>query len=180
MYMCALLRGRTVSMGSISFSFQPILVYSSECCALSIPLLRFSFSLSFFFFLSLSVFSFPSALFVPPSFFHPSSPRYRTLSFAPYCHASVLLPAIRNAVVALPYLRDVSYAAPPTRVVSLACPLACLLACLRATRAKERGRVCSPDAFLGELSPFKHSVLLARHRRRRITGPGTNTSADDP
>lgn len=91
----------------------------------------------------------------------------RTPSFAPYCHASVPLPAIRNAAVALPrYLRDVSYAAPPTRVVppvstwllacrSLACLLASLPACMRATWAKEHaGRVCLPDVYVffqGEL-----------------------------
>lgn len=81
----------------------------------------------------------------------------RTLSFAPYCHASVPLPAIRNVAVALPrYLRDVSYAAPPTRVVPLvstwllACrSLAFLPACLRATWAKEHAeRVCLPDVYV--------------------------------
>lgn len=81
-----------------------------------------------------------------------SSPGHRTLSFAPYCHASVLLPAIRNAAAALPrYLRDVSYAAPPTRVVSLACPLAYLPAYVRLGR-KSRTGLLARCIFRGALS----------------------------
>lgn len=109
----------------------------------------------------------------------------RTPSFAPYCHASVPLPAIRNAAVALlRYLRDVSYAAPSTRVVppvstwllacslarSLACLLSCQLACVRPGRKSTPNGFTCPmcmNFFRESLSPFKSSVLLARRRRLR-------------
>lgn len=62
--------------------------------------------------------------------------------FAPCCHTSMPLPAIRNVAAALPrYLRDVSYTAPPSRMVPRACLLACLPACVRP------GRKSMPDGF---------------------------------
>lgn len=124
-----------------------------ECIALylyhfSVPLFLFRFL-----FLSLSIYLSHSHLSRLSSFLclSSSSPRHRTLSFAPYCHASVLLPTIRNAAAALPrYLRDVSYAAPPTRVVSPACTLAYLPACVRPGRkSTPDGFACPMYAFLG-------------------------------
>lgn len=126
-YLRALSLSPSLSLFSRSWSIR-------ACCALSVPLLRFSFS----FFFSPPP---PLSLFLSPFLcLSSSSPGHRTLSFAPYCHASVPLPAIRNAAAALPrYLRDVSYAAPRTRVVSLACPLAYLPAYVRLGRKSRTG-----------------------------------------
>lgn len=103
-----------------------------------------------------------------------SSSRW-TPFFAPCCHTSMPLPAIRNVAAASPrYLRDVSYTAPPSRMVSL------LPACVRPGQKSMLGRVCLLDAhaFLGGAPfPFKPSVLLAR--RRRLLATWVNTSVDD-
>lgn len=158
-YMCALLRGRTVST-ALFLSLSLFLLFSLSgslssrpssirvCCALPISLcvcLPLSFALS-----PRPSPSYSLSLVV-------SSSR-RTPSFAPYCHASVPLPAIRNAAVALlRYLRDVSYAAPSTRVVPpvstwlLACSLARSLACFPASL---------PACDLGERA--RRTGLLAR------------------
>lgn len=158
----ALLRGRTISTVSISLPFSLSLFGRPSsirvCCSIcTYTILRVSLflsrtqtrthtlsrSFSLFLLLCLSL-----------SLAVVSSSRW-TPFFAPCCHTSMPLPAIRNVAAASPrYLRDVSYTASPSRMVSL------LPACLRTTWAKEHaGRVCLLDAhaFLGG-APFRLSL----------------------
>lgn len=131
---------RSLSL-SLSLSLTGLRLF--ECVALSVPI---PFSVYIYIYISyphtctyVHTYTHTRKLFlsfsltVSPSFVVSSS--YWTPFFAPCCHTSMPLPAIRNVAAALPrYLRDVSYTAPPTRMVPPACLPACLPACVRPGR----------------------------------------------
>lgn len=129
---------RSLSL-SLSLSLAGLRLF--ECVALSVPI-PFSVYISLILthahtyihtHIRANSLSFSLTRSVSPSFVVSSS--YWTPFFAPCCHTSMPLPAIRNVAAALPrYLRDVSYTAPPTRMVPPACLLACLPACVRPGR----------------------------------------------